>query len=131
MSEFLFGTPELTEANRGRTQALLESLRSVPALTPRYVGVDTIDSLADLATVPVMVKDDLQVALAHLQPRAERGATWVFQSGGSTGSPQLGYAPTGLYMAEVFDAVEGADPGRRLRQRLERREDVGRALPGE
>jgi phenylacetate-CoA ligase len=57
-----------------------------------------------------MVKDDLQVALAHLQPRAEHGATWVFQSGGSTGSPQLGYAPTGLYMAEVFDQWKALTP---------------------
>jgi phenylacetate-CoA ligase len=50
-----------------------------------------------------MLKDDLQVALNHLRPRARQGATWVFQSGGSTGSPQVGYAPTGLYMREVYE----------------------------
>jgi len=49
-----------------------------------------------------MLKDDLQAALAHLRPRAGQGATWLFQSGGSTGAPQVGYAPTGLYMAEVY-----------------------------
>jgi len=103
MSEFLLAEPELTDANLTRVRELLESLRTVPALASRYDGVGTVVSLADLAIVPVMVKDDLQVALAHLDPRAKQGATWVFQSGGSTGSPQVGYAPTGLYMAEVFD----------------------------
>jgi len=103
MSEFLLAEPELTDANATRVRELLESLRTVPALASRYDGVNTVVSLADLATVPVMVKDDLQVALAHLDPRAQQGATWVFQSGGSTGSPQVGCAPTGLYMAEVFD----------------------------
>ena len=80
---------------------MFETLRGVPALTSRYSG-DAPASLADLASVPVMSKDDLQVALAHLQPRAEHGATWVFQSGGSTGAPQVGHAPTGLYMNEVY-----------------------------
>ncbi|HEX6870032.1 MAG TPA: AMP-binding protein [Micromonosporaceae bacterium] len=102
MSEFLLGTPDLTGANAARTQHLLESLRSVPALAPRYAGLDRVSTLAELATVPVMFKDDLQVALRHLKPRAEHGATWMFQSGGSTGSPQVGYAPTGLYMTEVY-----------------------------
>jgi phenylacetate-CoA ligase len=103
MSEFLLSTPDLTEANIARTRVLLESLRSVPSLAPRYDAVGTVSTLADLERVPVMFKDDLQVALAHLRPRAQHGATWVFQSGGSTGAPQVGYAPTGLYMAEVYD----------------------------
>lgn len=110
MPEFLLGTPELTEANLARTGSLLYRLRSVPALAPRYAGIDAPASLADLATVPVMTKDDLQVALAHLAPRAQRGATWVFQSGGSTGAPQVGYAPTGLYMAEVFEHWKPLSP---------------------
>jgi phenylacetate-CoA ligase len=103
MSEFLMTGPDLTQSNLTRTRALLESLRSVPTLASRYADVETIGSLADLSRVPVMVKDDLQVALAHLKPRARQGATWMFQSGGSTGSPQIGYAPTGLYMAEVYE----------------------------
>jgi phenylacetate-CoA ligase len=102
MSEFLIATPDLTEAHAWRVRALLDQLKAVPALGPRYDGIDAIGSLADLSRVPVMLKDDLQVALAHLNPRAAAGATWVFQSGGSTGSPQVGYAPTGLYMAEVY-----------------------------
>jgi phenylacetate-coenzyme A ligase PaaK-like adenylate-forming protein len=103
MSEFLSATADLTEANVARVRALLARLKSVPALQARYTDVQDVGSLADLAQVPVMVKDDLQVALTHLRPRAENGTTWVFQSGGSTGSPQLGYAPTGLYMREVYD----------------------------
>lgn len=103
MSEFLLATPDLTDTDRTRVRSLLESLRSVPELAPRYAGVTAVESLSDLAVVPVMFKDDLQAALAHLEPRAHQGATWVFQSGGSTGSPQVGYAPTGLYMAEVYE----------------------------
>jgi phenylacetate-CoA ligase len=103
MSEFLLSTPDLTPANVARTTAVLESLRGVPELASRYASVAAPTSLAALAEVPVMTKDDLQVALAHLAPRAGRGATWVFQSGGSTGAPQVGYAPTGLYMAEVYE----------------------------
>jgi phenylacetate-coenzyme A ligase PaaK-like adenylate-forming protein len=110
MPEFLLSTPELTEANLARTRALLDSLRSVPALASRYAGTGAIGSLDDLAEVPVMLKDDLQVALAHLKPKAERGTTWVFQSGGSTGSPQVGYAPTGLYMDEVYEHWKALTP---------------------
>ena len=36
-------------------------------------------------------------------PRPSSGATWLFQSGGSTGSPKVGYAPTGFYMAGVYE----------------------------
>ena len=100
---FLLSTTELTEANRTRITNVLDTLRAVPALAERYEGVSAPDTLAALQTVPVMNKDDLQVALAHQRPRARSGATWVFQSGGSTGAPQLGYAPTGLYMAEVYE----------------------------
>jgi phenylacetate-coenzyme A ligase PaaK-like adenylate-forming protein len=101
MSQFLLATPDLTADDLTRTRALLADLRGVPALADRYADVADIASLADLARVPVIVKDDLQAALTHRPPRAAHGATWVFQSGGSTGSPQVGYAPTGLYMAEV------------------------------
>ncbi|MGE5829715.1 MAG: AMP-binding protein, partial [Micromonosporaceae bacterium] len=101
-SEFLLATTDLTAAHAARVRALIGQLRSVPALAPRYDGISPVGSIEDLYQVPVMLKDDLQVALAHLMPRAATGATWVFQSGGSTGSPQVGYAPTGLYMAEVY-----------------------------
>jgi phenylacetate-CoA ligase len=101
MPDFLLAAADLSGAERAGTRALLERLRGVPALADRYQGLDA-GSLADLAALPVMTQDDLQVALAHLRPRASQGATWVFQSGGSTGSPQVGYAPTGLYMAEVY-----------------------------
>ncbi|MFC7547909.1 AMP-binding protein [Plantactinospora sp. GCM10030261] len=101
MAEFL--VPELDPAGLDRVRRLLADLRTVPELTERYAGAGAVRGLADLAGVPVMTKDDLQVALRHLRPRAADGATWVFQSGGSTGAPQLGYAPTGLYMREVHD----------------------------
>src|SRR5262245_34934159 len=100
---FLLSTTDLTEAHQSRIKTVLDTRRAVPSLADRYEGISAPDTLAALETVPVMNKDDLQVALAHQRPRAERGATWVFQSGGSTGAPQLGYAPTGLYMAEVYE----------------------------
>jgi phenylacetate-coenzyme A ligase PaaK-like adenylate-forming protein len=84
-------------------RGLLAAVRSVPALAERYAHVDAIHDLADLEKIPVMLKDDLQAALRHLRPRAENATTWVFQSGGSTGSPMVGYAPTGLYMREVHE----------------------------
>jgi len=93
-----------------RVRTVLAQLRSVPTLADRYASIDAITTLEDLAKVPVMYKDDLQVALAHLQPRAEGATTWVFQSGGSTGSPQIGYAPAGLYMAEVYEHWKALDP---------------------
>lgn len=102
MPEFLLATPDLSGADQARVAAVLEQLRGVPALAERYRAVGAVRTLADLARVPVLAKDDLQAALAHRPPRAEAGATWLFQSGGSTGSPQVGYAPTGLYMAEVY-----------------------------
>lgn len=110
MSDFLLATDELTAQHRERVEALLTRLRSVPSLAERYAGVGAVTTLDDLDTVPVMRKDDLQVALAHLSPTAASGATWVFQSGGSTGSPQVGYAPTGLYMAEVHDQWKALTP---------------------
>ncbi|GAA2745877.1 AMP-binding protein [Kitasatospora cinereorecta] len=79
----------------------LERLLTVPELAPRYAGAQAPDTLAALAALPPLMKDDLNVALAHLEPRAEHGATWLFQSGGSTGAPKVGYAPTGFYMAGV------------------------------
>jgi phenylacetate-coenzyme A ligase PaaK-like adenylate-forming protein len=85
-------------------QGNLKRLTTVPALAGRYggsLGSDAITSLADVEALPVMDKDDLNVALAALDPKAETGATWLFQSGGSTGAPKVGYAPTGFYMTGV------------------------------
>jgi phenylacetate-CoA ligase len=108
MPDFLLSTPELAGADLVRVRTMLGQLRDVPALADRYAGVDP-GSLAELASVPVMTKDDLQVALAVLRPRARHGATWMFQSGGTTGSPQVGYAPTGLYMAGVYAHWQALD----------------------
>jgi phenylacetate-CoA ligase len=109
-AQFLLTTPEHTDAVLAAAGALLHRLRRVPALAARYAGPDP-GSLDELAELPVMLKDDLQIALEALPPRAAHGATWVFQSGGSTGSPQLGYAPSGLYMAEVFEHWQPLGPG--------------------
>jgi phenylacetate-coenzyme A ligase PaaK-like adenylate-forming protein len=88
--------PDLHVAERSRGR-----LASVPELAGRYADLG-IASLSDLTRVPVMDKDQLNLALAALEPKAERGATWLFQSGGSTGAPKVGYAPTGFYMEGVF-----------------------------
>jgi phenylacetate-CoA ligase len=101
MSEYFTTLSAVAEPHLDTVRRLLADVRSVPALAERYAHLDAPGSLDDLAKVPVMLKDDLQAALAHLRPRAEHGTTWVFQSGGSTGSPMVGYAPTGLYMTEV------------------------------
>jgi phenylacetate-CoA ligase len=106
MSAF-FSTTPLAVATCRET---LAKLGSVPALADRYADVVALDSLEDLVHVPVMRKDDLNVALEHLKPKAQHGATWTFQSGGSTGSPKLGYAPTGLYMAEVYEQWKPLGP---------------------
>ncbi|WP_084557761.1 AMP-binding protein [Hamadaea tsunoensis] len=100
---FLLGTAELTDANVERIAHLLDRLRADPGLAGRYAGTGPVTSLSELAGVPVMRKDDLQAALAAHPPKAAAAATWIFQSGGSTGSPQVGYAPTGLYMREVYE----------------------------
>lgn len=94
-------SPEAAEPRLPVAQHSLDRLKTVPALAARYDGRDKILSLDDIAAVPPLVKDDLNVALAHLEPKAEVGATWLFQSGGSTGAPKVGYAPTGFYMAGV------------------------------
>jgi phenylacetate-coenzyme A ligase PaaK-like adenylate-forming protein len=80
----------------------LERLRTVPALAARYADHPEVSSLDDVAALPPLVKDELNVALAHLEPKADVGATWLFQSGGSTGAPKVGYAPTGFYMTGVY-----------------------------
>lgn len=98
-----FFAPHLGGAGQARVGRLLADLRTVPALGDRYADVRDVGTVQDLAEVPVLLKDDLQVALAHLRPRAPGAATWMFQSGGSTGAPQIGYAPTGLYMREVHE----------------------------
>ncbi|MEZ5096791.1 MAG: AMP-binding protein [Nocardioides sp.] len=90
------------EAGLSVARANLERLRTVPALADRYAGRE-LAGLADLTRLPVLDKDDLNVALTTLAPKAEHGATWLFQSGGSTGAPKVGYAPTGFYMQGVFD----------------------------
>ena len=102
MSDFYLATSEITDAQLATMRGLLTRLRSVPELAARYEGIETLDSLDDLLKIPMMVKNDLNVALEHLKPKADGATTWTFQSGGSTGSPKLGYAPTGLYMAEVY-----------------------------
>ncbi|MEY9893733.1 phenylacetate-coenzyme A ligase PaaK-like adenylate-forming protein [Catenulispora sp. MAP5-51] len=94
-------SPEAAESRLAVAQRSLERLKTVPALAARYEGREKILALDDIAAVPPLVKDDLNVALAHLEPKAETGATWLFQSGGSTGAPKVGYAPTGFYMAGV------------------------------
>ena len=106
MSVFFSATPLALNTARDT----LTKLRSVPALGDRYADIISLDSLEDLVHVPVMRKDDLNVALEHLKPKAQQGATWTFQSGGSTGSPKLGYAPTGLYMAEVYEQWKPLGP---------------------
>ncbi|MFD8703013.1 AMP-binding protein [Kitasatospora sp. NPDC059648] len=94
-------TPEAAGPGLRVARRTLERLRSVPALAGRYPGHLDAGSLERLAELPPLAKDDLNTALAHLEPAAERSATWLFQSGGSTGAPKVGYAPTGFYMAGV------------------------------
>jgi phenylacetate-CoA ligase len=101
MAEFTHDA--LDAAGVARVRHLFATLRAVPALAARYDGIAEPSTLQELAGVPQMLKDDLQAALAHRPPRAAHGTTWVFQSGGSTGAPQVGYAPTGLYMREVYE----------------------------
>jgi phenylacetate-CoA ligase len=84
-------------------QRSLAALKTVPDLAPRYADHHKVLTLDDVAELPPLVKDDLNVALAHLEPKAEHGATWLFQSGGSTGAPKVGYAPTGFYMTGVYE----------------------------
>src|SRR5262249_28762511 len=99
MPQFASTTPGALDTVR----ATLAKLRSVPSLTERYADIVSVDSLEDLIHVPVMDKEELAAALEHLKPKAEQGATWTFQSGGGAGQPELGYAPTGLYMSEVYE----------------------------
>ncbi|MER7949308.1 AMP-binding protein [Streptomyces sp. NPDC096079] len=94
-------TPEAAEPRLPVARRTLERLRQVPELAPRYRDFEDIRTVDGIAALPPLLKDDLNVALAHLQPRAEHGATWLFQSGGSTGAPKLGHAPTGFYMSGV------------------------------
>ncbi|MGC0334669.1 phenylacetate-coenzyme A ligase PaaK-like adenylate-forming protein [Streptomyces sp. SAI-170] len=94
-------TPEAAEPRLPVARRTLQRLRQVPELAPRYDGHADVRTLDDVAALPPLLKDDLNIALAHLRPRAEHGATWLFQSGGSTGAPKLGHAPTGFYMAGV------------------------------
>ncbi|MFE1319518.1 phenylacetate--CoA ligase family protein [Kitasatospora phosalacinea] len=108
-------TFSLTEAEAADGLAVarrtLELLRGVPEFGDRYAGAAAPRTLAELAALPPLAKDDLNTALAHLEPAAEHGATWLFQSGGSTGAPKVGYAPTGFYMAKVFEHWQPLDPG--------------------
>ncbi|MEU4679105.1 AMP-binding protein [Micromonospora sp. NPDC023737] len=90
-------------------QRSLQLLKTVPGLAPRYADHDKLLTLDDLAAVPPLLKDDLNVALSHLKPKADKGATWLFQSGGSTGAPKVGYAPTGFYMKGVWDHWKALD----------------------
>ncbi|MER5863034.1 AMP-binding protein [Kitasatospora sp. NPDC002040] len=101
MTESFSLTPEAAGPKLDVARKSLELLRTVPELADRYTGHDQPRTLGDLAALPPMMKDDLNTALAHLEPQAQHGATWLFQSGGSTGAPKVGYAPTGFYMAGV------------------------------
>jgi phenylacetate-CoA ligase len=94
-------TPAAAEPRLTVARKSLAALKTVPALAPRYADHDKVLTLDDVAALPPLVKDDLNVALAHLEPKAEHAATWLFQSGGSTGAPKVGYAPTGFYMTGV------------------------------
>ncbi|MFD0566239.1 hypothetical protein ACFQ2M_32985 [Kitasatospora saccharophila] len=82
-------TFSLTEAAAAEGLAVarrtLELLRGVPEFGDRYAAAAPPGTLAELAALPPLAKDDLNTALAHLEPAAEHGATWLFQSGGSTG----------------------------------------------
>jgi phenylacetate-CoA ligase len=91
-------------------RSTLASLRSVPALADHYCDIVSLDSLEDLIHVPVTGKDQLTAALAHLKPKARHGATWSFRRDCGTGLPELGYAPTGLYMAEVYERWKPLGP---------------------
>jgi len=84
--------------------------------------------LDEVAALPPLVKDDLNVALANLKPRAEVGATWLFQSGGSTGARRSA-TPRPASTCRRVDHWKGPRPRRRVRQRVGRRPHVGRALP--
>jgi phenylacetate-CoA ligase len=95
--------PIAAEPSLHVAQRSLTLLKTVPALASRYAENHKVLTLDDVAALPPLVKDDLNVALAHLKPKAETGATWLFQSGGSTGAPKVGYAPTGFYMTGVYD----------------------------
>ncbi|GAA3398755.1 phenylacetate--CoA ligase family protein [Streptomyces roseoviridis] len=94
-------TPEAAEPRLAVARGTLERLRQVPELALRYRDCPDPGTLDGIAALPPLLKDDLNLALAHLRPRAEHGATWLFQSGGSTGAPKLGHAPTGFYMSGV------------------------------
>ncbi|MER7667642.1 AMP-binding protein [Kitasatospora sp. NPDC096128] len=94
-------SPEAAAPRLHVARRTLERLRGVPALAARYPRHLDADSLERLAQLPPLARDDLNTALAHLEPAADRSATWLFQSGGSTGAPKVGYAPTGFYMAGV------------------------------
>jgi phenylacetate-CoA ligase len=102
MTEFSL-TPDAAEPSLYVAQRSLKALKTVPELAPRYADHDKVLTLDDIAGLPALVKDDLNVALAHLKPKAENAATWLFQSGGSTGAPKVGYAPTGFYMTGVYE----------------------------
>ncbi|GAA1402065.1 hypothetical protein GCM10009639_45080 [Kitasatospora putterlickiae] len=94
--------PEAAEPHLHVAARTLELLRTVPAFADRYAGhPGPVRGLDELAALPPLLKDDLNTALAHLEPRSETAATWLFQSGGSTGAPKVGYAPTGFYMDGV------------------------------
>ncbi|GAA2144769.1 hypothetical protein GCM10009760_32650 [Kitasatospora kazusensis] len=101
MTEPFSLSPEAAGPHLHVARRSLERLKTVPELAQRYAGRGELLDLDDLAALAPLVKDDLNTALAHLEPKAEHGATWLFQSGGSTGAPKLGYAPTGFYMAGV------------------------------
>lgn len=110
MTESFSLSPEAVDSTLHVAQRSLTRLKSVPELAARYADHDKVLRLDDVAALPVLVKNDLNVALAHLTPKAEGAATWLFQSGGSTGAPKLGYAPTGFYMTGVYEQWKPLTP---------------------
>jgi len=109
MTDQFSQSPQAAEPKLHVAQHSLARLKTVPALCDRYAENHKVLTLDDVAAVPPLVKDDLNVALAHLQPKSEAGATWLFQSGGSTGAPKVGYAPTGFYMTGVYEQWKPLD----------------------
>src|SRR5207248_556932 len=67
--------PAVAEPRLHVAQRSLRLLKTVPELAPRYAEHEKVLTLEHVAALPPLVKDDLNVALAHLRPKAEAGAT--------------------------------------------------------
>ncbi|OLB78020.1 MAG: hypothetical protein AUI14_14445 [Actinobacteria bacterium 13_2_20CM_2_71_6] len=60
-------------------------------------------SLPPAAAEPRLHVAQRSLRLLKTVPELAPRYTWLFQSGGSTGAPKVGYAPTGFYMTGVYD----------------------------